>query len=168
MKHRVIMLGMAAILLASAATAQEDLRKEPGYVDLDAMESWFGEEPFLFVSVKGVLLDLVAEASSIEDPDLADLLRKLKAVQVRGYKAGRVDVKAMRSRASEFSRELEKQGWEPATKPGRHIMGSNMFWYFTPPVGGRTEYFADMDRLTEDWEPPVWQENPGYAMWMME
>jgi len=63
---------------------------------------------------------------------------------------------------------MKEQGWEPATKPGRHFMGSNMFWYFHTPCGGRTEYFADMDRLTEDWKPPIWEKNPGYAMWIME
>ena len=53
-------------------------------------------------------------------------------------------------------------------KPGRHIMGSNMLWYFNTPCGGRTEYFADMDRLTENWESPIWEENQGYAMWIMD
>jgi len=65
-------------------------------------------------------------------------------------------------------KHMQEKGWEAATKPGRHFMGSNMFWYFHTPCGGRTEYFADMDRLTEDWKPPVWEKNPGYAMWMME
>jgi hypothetical protein len=63
---------------------------------------------------------------------------------------------------------MKSRGWEAATKPGRHIMGSNLFWYFNNPCGGRTEYFADMDRLTDDWKPPVWEVNPGYAMWMMD
>jgi len=63
---------------------------------------------------------------------------------------------------------MKEKGWEPATRPGRHIMGSNMFWYFKTPFGGRTEYYADMDRLSEDWKPPVWEKNPGYAMWMAE
>ena len=116
MKKQAILFGMTALLAVTVATAQDDLRRQPGYVDLDAMETWFGEEPFLFVSVKGVLLELVAEASAIEDPDLADLLRRLKAVQVRGYKSSGVDMKAMRSRASSFTRDLEKKGWEPAVR----------------------------------------------------
>ena len=32
-------------------------------------------------------------------------------------------------------------------------MGSNLFWYFANPCGGATEYFADMDRMDDDWEP---------------
>lgn len=63
---------------------------------------------------------------------------------------------------------MKSRGWQPATRPGRHIMGSNLFWYFNCPCGGRTEYYADMDRLSDDWQPPVWETNPGYAMWMLD
>jgi catechol 2,3-dioxygenase-like lactoylglutathione lyase family enzyme len=63
---------------------------------------------------------------------------------------------------------MAKQGWDTRTRPGRHIMGSNLFWYFKCPCGGATEYFADMDRLDDDWEPRIFEENPGYAMWMLE
>jgi hypothetical protein len=116
MNRKLIMLGVVCLMAAAGARAQSQLAKEPGYVDMDAMEAWFGEEPFLFVSVKGVLLDLVAEASSIEDPDLADLLRKLKAVEVRGYKNGGIDLKEVRGRISAFTRDLERKGWEAAVR----------------------------------------------------
>jgi len=116
MKNRLLILGIACVIGASVAHGQTDLAKEPGYVDLDAMESWFNEEAYLFVNVKGVLLNLVAEASAVEDPDLAELLRKLKAVQVRGYKNDRAGVGAVRSRAIAFARDLEKKGWESAVR----------------------------------------------------
>lgn len=116
MKYKLMMMGVVCLLAATTAQGQTELTKEPGYVDLDAMETWFDEEPFLFVSVRGVLLNLVAEASSLDDPDLADLLRKLKAVQVRGYKNEGVDLKAVRGRASAFRRDLEKKGWESAVR----------------------------------------------------
>ena len=116
MKKMLWMLGALFILAPITAWGQSELSKEPGYVDLDAMEDWFGEEPFLFVNVKGVLLNLVAEASSREDPDLAELLRKLKAVQVRGYKNDGIDLKAVRGRATALTRDLEKKGWEPAVR----------------------------------------------------
>lgn len=63
---------------------------------------------------------------------------------------------------------MKSQGWKPMTKPGRHIMGSNLFWYFQNPAGGRTEYFADMDRMDDNWEPRIWDDNPGFAMWLMD
>ena len=63
---------------------------------------------------------------------------------------------------------MKTQGWTPNTTPGRHIMGSNLFWYFKNPSGGATEYFADMDRMDDDWEPRIWEDNPGFAMWMFD
>lgn len=58
--------------------------------------------------------------------------------------------------------------WKPATTPGRHIMGSNLFWYFENPCGGQTEYFADMDLMDDNWKPRVWDKHPGFAYWMMD
>jgi hypothetical protein len=63
---------------------------------------------------------------------------------------------------------MAAHGWPTRAKPGRHIMGSNLFWYFQNPGGGAVEYFADMDRLDDNWEPRIWDENLGYAMWMLD
>lgn len=57
--------------------------------------------------------------------------------------------------------------WRPSTPVGRHILGSNLFWYFHNPCGGRTEYYADMDQMDDDWKPRIWEKHPGYAMWML-
>ena len=64
-------------------------------------------------------------------------------------------------------KHMENCGWTTRTLPDRHILGSNLFWYFKSPCGGATEYFADMDRLDESWEPRIFETNPGYAMWML-
>jgi len=62
---------------------------------------------------------------------------------------------------------MEEHGWKATTKPGRHIMGSNLFWYFQNPSGGATEYFADMDVFDDNWQTKYHDKNPGYAHWMM-
>lgn len=49
-------------------------------------------------------------------------------------------------------RFLEK-GYESFWGPGRHIMGSNWFWYFNSPLGCHVEYDADMDLHDDSWEP---------------
>jgi catechol 2,3-dioxygenase-like lactoylglutathione lyase family enzyme len=33
---------------------------------------------------------------------------------------------------------------------GRHVLGSNIFWYLTDPAGTMFELFADMDQITDD------------------
>ena len=62
---------------------------------------------------------------------------------------------------------MRKRGWEQATSLGRHIMGSNVFWYFQNPSGGLAEYFSDMDVMDDDWEPRVWETNPGFSLWVL-
>lgn len=62
---------------------------------------------------------------------------------------------------------MEGKGWKATTKPGRHIMGSNLFWYFKNPSGGATEYFSDMDVFDDNWQTKYHEKNPGYAHWMM-
>lgn len=58
--------------------------------------------------------------------------------------------------------ELLKAGWDFVNKgytshwgPGRHIFGSNYFWYFNSPFGGMMEYDADMDQHDDSWVPRV-------------
>jgi len=63
---------------------------------------------------------------------------------------------------------MKSRGWTAHTPVGRHILGSNLFWYFINPCGGRTEYFADMDVMDDGWKPRIWEQHPGFAMWMLE
>ena len=60
------------------------------------------------------------------------------------------------------------RGWKPDSPVGRHILGSNLFWYFNNPCGGRTEYYADMDQMDDKWKPRVWTTHPGFAMWTLD
>ncbi|ARR55051.1 bleomycin resistance protein [Rhizorhabdus wittichii DC-6] len=46
--------------------------------------------------------------------------------------------------------------WTPKMGPGRHLIGSNYFWYFESPCGGAMELTADMDRADDDWEVREW------------
>jgi len=50
------------------------------------------------------------------------------------------------------SRFVEK-GYESFWGPGKHLFGSNWFWYFNSPFGCHVEYDADMDVHDDAWEP---------------
>jgi catechol 2,3-dioxygenase-like lactoylglutathione lyase family enzyme len=63
---------------------------------------------------------------------------------------------------------MVERGWKPDSPVGRHILGSNLFWYFNNPCGGRTEYFADMDQMDDQWKPRIWKTHPGFAMWTLD
>jgi catechol 2,3-dioxygenase-like lactoylglutathione lyase family enzyme len=42
---------------------------------------------------------------------------------------------------------------------GRHFIGSNFFWYLRDPAGSFSEYYSDMDTITDDerWTPGNWE-----------
>ena len=44
------------------------------------------------------------------------------------------------------------KGYESFWGPGRHLFGSNWFWYFNSPLGCHIEYDADMDLHDDSWE----------------
>jgi catechol 2,3-dioxygenase-like lactoylglutathione lyase family enzyme len=48
------------------------------------------------------------------------------------------------------TRFVEK-GYQSFWGPGRHILGSNWFWYFDSPLGCHVEYDADMDLHDGNW-----------------
>lgn len=64
---------------------------------------------------------------------------------------------------------MNQKGWETEMGPGRHVIGSNYFWYFKTPCGAGTEYYADMDFLTEAWQPREWRTMPSetIACWLV-
>jgi len=45
------------------------------------------------------------------------------------------------------------EGYQAFWGPGRHIFGSNWFWYFNSPLGCHVEMDADMDLHDNAWEP---------------
>jgi len=48
-------------------------------------------------------------------------------------------------------RRFVEKGYESFWGPGRHIFGSNWFWYFNSPLSCHVEYDADMDLHDDDW-----------------
>ena len=90
MKTRILplwatLLLVVAIVPAQAQQVPADLLNHPGYARFDLIPEQIGEEPNVEVFLKGPLLRLAAEASRFEDPALADMLYKLKAVRVFAY-----------------------------------------------------------------------------------
>ena len=48
-------------------------------------------------------------------------------------------------------KRFEAKGYQSFWGPGRHIFGSNWFWYFKSPLGCQIEYDADMDQHNDEW-----------------
>lgn len=126
---RILLLAslLAVLSIAAPAQAQDNLTSDPGYIDLNTVESWFGEQPKIEVNIKGALLELVAEASRYEDPELADLLTKLRAIQVRGYDLQPADYGAAEARVQDLGQQLEGRGWDTVVRVREDDEYVNMF-----------------------------------------
>ncbi|TXS91881.1 glyoxalase [Parahaliea maris] len=48
-------------------------------------------------------------------------------------------------------RNMVEKGYQSFWGPGRHLFGSNWFWYFKSPLGCNMEYDADMDLHDDQW-----------------
>lgn len=110
--------------------------------------------------------------------DLGDFLRApgspwhhnlffLSATPKTGWNHVAFDVPDMNDVVS-GGHNMLKKGYKAYSSPGRHIMGSNVFWYFNAVCGGQTEYSADMDCLDDNWKTRVWEHNPGGDMWQFQ
>ena len=58
--------------------------------------------------------------------------------------------------------QFAARGYQSFWGPGRHIFGSNWFWYFNSPFGCTMEFDADMDQHDDNWaarEAPMTADN---------
>lgn len=111
-----VLVGLMSLMCLVKTSYAQDLNDDPGYLDLQDVEEWFDGEPWLEVNIKGALLKLVAEASRYEDPELTDLLYKLKAIQVRGYPLSYSSYDDIENRTADLARRLENQGWDTVAR----------------------------------------------------
>lgn len=56
--------------------------------------------------------------------------------------------------------QMHQAGFKDGFGPGRHALASNLFYYVRDPWGSWIEYYADMDKISEDWQAKDWNELP--------
>jgi hypothetical protein len=108
---RKILTACVTALMALPVMAQEDaLKGYPGYVDFGELSAVFGE-PSVQISVGASLLGLVSSLSASEDPEAAELFKRLNGVRVNVFETdsmadGAVDL------VKDVSSRLNDLGWE--------------------------------------------------------
>ena len=107
--------------LALPARAQDALESDPGYVNAQTVEGWFDDLPRIEINVKGVLLEMAVEAVRASaddelDPEVVDLLGKLRAIQVRVFDADVRQGAAVEERTSALVGRLASEGWETVVR----------------------------------------------------
>lgn len=104
-------IALLAGLMALPAMAQEDALKDlPGYVDFGSLGDIFGE-PTVQVSVGASLLGLVGSLSAQEDPEAADLFKRLNGVRINVFEDIEVPPEGV-DFVKKVSGELRGMGWE--------------------------------------------------------
>lgn len=62
---------------------------------------------------------------------------------------------------------MGEHGWAAGMGPGRQPLGSHVYWHYVNPCGGEIEYFTDMDRFDDSWEPKIWEDRTPGAVWVL-
>jgi len=110
MKFKLVLISLVA-MMALPAMAQEDALKDyPGYVDFGELNSIFGE-PTVQIAVGESLLGLVSSLSASEDPDAAELFKRLNGVRVNVFETSQMAEGAV-DHLKEVSARLNERGWE--------------------------------------------------------
>lgn len=117
--HVATVFLVAATTIATAARPAAGQDPEPGRLDMATIDAWFDREPWLEINIRGALLRLAAEASRHEDPELPNLLQRLKAIEVRGYPLAPSQLEDVDRRIGDLARQLRSAGWETVVRVRR-------------------------------------------------
>ena len=118
-------IGAAAVGLAllgpftARGEEQQDreVQKHPGYVDFGPMASIFGEEDATVeVFLEPNLLSMVAAVTQGSDPELSDMLHKLKQIRVQTFKIGADRADKVEEKTAEVAKRLEGNGWQTVVR----------------------------------------------------
>jgi hypothetical protein len=119
MKVKTVLLCMVLTVVLAASTAadaqkesKDDYKKQPGYVDFDALEIFGEENSRVEVHLKQPMLKLVSEFVKVEEPELFELLGKLSLVRVEVFESNETAAKKFIAQSSKTFKTLEGKGWE--------------------------------------------------------
>ena len=106
---------MLTAVLAVPAWAQEDAMKGlPGYVDFGALTSLYGE-PSVEIAVGQSLLAMVSAFAASEDPEAAQLFKRLQGVRIQVFETAKLPEGAL-DQVKAVASNLSSSGWEPVVK----------------------------------------------------
>ena len=105
------LIAIFTALLAFPAWAQEDALVDlPGYVDFGQLHELYGE-PTVEIAVGRSLLNLVASFSASEEPETAELFKRLLGVRVQVFENPGVGLDTV-NHVKDISSRLSSAGWE--------------------------------------------------------
>lgn len=111
--HRFTALGLAALVtLAPIYAFAAEPAPEPGAVDFGKFMPPAKGASFVEVNVSPGLLGIAAKLTSKQEPDIADLLRSLKAVRINVVGLDESNRENLIAQIKKVRTDLEAQGWQ--------------------------------------------------------
>ncbi len=106
---------------------ENEIKKHPGFFNLDEISDILDDEPTVEIQLKGFLLRMVAGATRGSEPELSSMLRRLLLVRVEKYRLRRDDVERVVSKNNEIAKRLSKDGWEKIVRVREDRENVNVF-----------------------------------------
>ena len=98
------------------AIDEKEIKKHPGYVNLDEIEIPGDAEESVEVYVKGPLLKLIAKVTEQEDPALSKMLANLLMIRVNTFSIDSQLAEELKPKVKKIEKNLEQQKWEKVVK----------------------------------------------------
>ncbi len=122
-----------------ASTDSVAVEDHPGFVAFATDDLLADNELKVHISIKDAMLRMVAAATRESEPDLANMIRDLRAIEVVVYEIeGSQERGHVRSTISKTSSRLKRAGWEPAIDIRLEDSGGFLYFRFLDgdhPVG---------------------------------